>query len=89
MGVTSGEKAILWRVAADIEIVGSKVVGRSARQAGDLGGLQRRLDNAGDARRHLILKLEDISSSEPSKRSAHRCVPVSYKIGFLTGFRYV
>jgi hypothetical protein len=43
MGVTSGEKAILWRVAGQIEIVGSKVVGRAARQAGGLGGLQRRL----------------------------------------------
>jgi len=60
MGVTSGEKAILWRVDGQIEIVGSKVVGRAARQAGGLGGLQRRLDNAGDARRHLVLKLEDI-----------------------------
>jgi hypothetical protein len=40
MGVTSGEKAILWRVAAQIEIVGSKLVGRAARQAGGLGGLR-------------------------------------------------
>jgi hypothetical protein len=45
MGVTSGEKAILWRVAGQIEIVGSKVVGRAARQAGGLGGLQRRLED--------------------------------------------
>jgi hypothetical protein len=60
MGVTSGEKAILWRVAAQIEIVGSKVVGRAARQVGGLCGLQRWLDNAGDARRHLVLKLEII-----------------------------
>jgi len=44
-GRNSGEKAILWRVAAQIEIVGSKVVGRAARQAGGLGGLQRRLED--------------------------------------------
>jgi hypothetical protein len=34
MGVTSGEKAILWRVAAQIEIVGSRSsVGRPAKRA--------------------------------------------------------
>src|SRR5262249_44878132 len=48
------------RIAAQIEVVGAQIGNRAAGRTGGLGGLQRRLDDGGDARRHLILKLEDI-----------------------------
>ena len=48
------------RIGAQIEVVGGQIVGRAAGRTGGLGGLQCRLDDAGDARRHLVLKLEDI-----------------------------
>ena len=45
-------------------------------------------DNAGDARRHLVLKLEDIFE-RTVETVCPQMRPVSCKIGFLTGFRYV
>src|SRR6516165_349011 len=65
------------RIGAQVEVVGSKVVRRAAGRAGGLGGLQCRLDHAGDARRHLVLQLEDVfqravEAVGPQMRAGHR-----------------
>ncbi len=44
--------------AAQEEIVGGEVAGRARRRAAHLGGLQGRLDDAGDTGRHPILQVE-------------------------------
>src|SRR6516165_7071261 len=43
-----------------IEIIGSKIGGRSASRPRSLGGLQGRLDDAGDTDRDLVLQIEDV-----------------------------
>ncbi len=65
------------RGGAQIEVVGGQIVGRSGGRTGGLGGLQCRLDHAGDARGHLVLKLEDIFERAvepigPQMRAGHR-----------------
>jgi hypothetical protein len=45
---------------AQVQVVGGKIVGRAVSRMSALGGLQCRLDDAGDARCHLVLKVEDI-----------------------------
>ena len=47
-------------MAAQIEVVGGQIGGRSSGRTGALGGLQRGFDDPGNARRHFVLKLEDI-----------------------------
>ena len=47
-------------MAAQIEVVGGQIVSRSGGRTGGLGGLQRGFDDPGNARRHFVLKLEDI-----------------------------
>jgi len=47
-------------IGAQIEVVSGQIGGRPAGRTGGLGGLQRRLDDPGDAGSHLVLKLEDI-----------------------------
>jgi hypothetical protein len=48
------------RIGAQIQVVGGQIVGRAVGGACSLCGLQRRLYDAGDARRYLVLKLEHI-----------------------------
>ena len=48
------------RQGAEEEIVGGKVVCRPAGGTCDFGGLQCRLDHAGDTERHLVLKLKHV-----------------------------
>ena len=48
------------RACAQIDIVGGKIVGWAASGPSGLGGLQGRFDDAGDADRDLVLKLEHI-----------------------------
>ena len=48
------------RKRAQVEIVGGEVGRRPRGGAAHLGGLQCRLDDAGDADRDLVLKLEDV-----------------------------
>ena len=51
---------IVGRERAQIEIVGGEVVGRPRGRTADFGGVQGRLDNAGDTDRHFVLELEHI-----------------------------
>ena len=48
------------REGAQVEVVGGQIMGRSGGRAADLGGLQRRFDDADNAYRHLVLKLEHV-----------------------------
>ena len=48
------------RVGAQLEVVGSEVGGRTAGRTGGFGGLQRRLDDACNARGDFVLKVEDV-----------------------------
>ena len=48
------------RMGAQIEVVGGQISGWAAGRTGGLGGLQRRLDDTGNARRDLVLKLENL-----------------------------
>src|SRR6516162_11375603 len=48
------------RIGAQIEVVGGQIVCRATGRTRGLGCLQCRLDDAGDADRYLVLKLEDI-----------------------------
>jgi hypothetical protein len=48
------------RVDAQIEVVGGKVARGTAGRTRGLGGLQGRLDDAGDAHRHFVLKFENV-----------------------------
>ena len=48
------------RERAQVEIVGAEVGRRPRGGAAHLGGLQCRLDDAGDADRDLVLKLEHV-----------------------------
>jgi hypothetical protein len=43
-----------------MQVIGGGVVRRTVGSMICLGGLQRRLDDAGDARRHLLLQFEDV-----------------------------
>ena len=52
-------KGPVHRISTQIEVVGAEIAGPTARRAGGLGGLQRWLDDPGDARRHLVLQIED------------------------------
>src|SRR6516164_3645613 len=47
-------------VRPQVRIIGAEIGGRAVGRAGGFGGLQRRLDDAGDAGRDLVLQLEDI-----------------------------
>src|SRR6516164_4926991 len=47
-------------MGTQVEIVGSEVGRRATARPRGFGRLQRRLDDAGDARSDLVLKLEDI-----------------------------
>ena len=45
---------------AQIKVEGSQINGRPVGRSGCFGGLQSRLDDAGHADRHVVLKLEDL-----------------------------
>ena len=45
---------------AQVEVEGRQVVSRSVGRAADFRCLQGRLDDAGDADRHIVLKLENV-----------------------------
>ena len=47
------------RKSTQVQIVGRQLSGRPTRRASRFGGLQCRLDDPGDIRRHLVLKLEN------------------------------
>ena len=47
-------------IGAEVEIIGGEVAGWTAPGAAGLGRLQGRLDDPGDAGRHLILQIEDV-----------------------------
>src|SRR5215813_9260447 len=50
---------IAWQ-GTQVEIVCGQIERRPLCRAADFGRLQCRLDDAGDGRRHLVLKLEDV-----------------------------
>jgi hypothetical protein len=60
-------------------------VAGAARSSG-FAGVQCRLDDAGNARRHLIREIENIFWA-PSNRSAQRCAPFAASISW-TVMRY-
>jgi len=47
-------------ISTEVQVVGGEVIRRAVGGARGLGGLQGRLDDAGDAGRDLVLKLENI-----------------------------
>src|SRR6476469_5775685 len=49
------------RKRTKVKIVGGEIVGRPSGRATHLGGLQGRLDDPGDASRHLVLQVENVS----------------------------
>jgi hypothetical protein len=51
---------IVHRKGAQIEVVGAEIACPATSRAGGLGRLQCRLDDPRDARRHLILQIENI-----------------------------
>jgi hypothetical protein len=59
--------------AAQIIVVGVHALGRLALRAFDLGLLQPRRDRADDARRHLLLEIEDVleRAVEPIRPEMH------------------
>ena len=80
-------------IGTQIKVVGTEVargpVGRSAR----LGGLQCRLDHAGHATRHFVLKIEDIferavEAVGPEMRAAGRIDQLSGDAHAPAGFTY-
>src|SRR6266481_1925351 len=50
---------IKWQ-GTQVEIVGGQIASRPLGRTADFGRLQCWLDDAGNARRHLVLKLEDV-----------------------------
>ena len=48
------------RERSQIKIVSGEIVISALGRTTNLGGLQRRLDDTGDTRRHLVLKLENL-----------------------------
>ena len=53
------------RIGSQVDVVGGQIAGRAAGRTGGVGHLQRRLDDAGDAQRYLVLEVEDILCAEP------------------------
>ena len=47
-------------IGAQVEVIGGKIVGWAVGRAGGFGGLQRRFDDPGAGRGHLVLKVENV-----------------------------
>src|SRR5437763_13075257 len=53
-----GGRCQVQSISAQVEVVGGQIGGRTAGRTGGLRRLQRRRDNAGDADRHIVLKVK-------------------------------